>query len=60
MLRLREYKLPDGEVVKVGRERFLAPEILMNPSIAGIEHDGCGEMVFKSINVLLPPRRAAT
>jgi actin-related protein 2 len=45
--------LPDGEVVKVGRERFLAPEILMNPGIAGIESDGCGEMIFKSINVLI-------
>lgn len=22
----------------------------MNPSIAGLENDGCGEMIFKSIN----------
>jgi hypothetical protein len=45
--------LPDGEKIKIGRERFMGPEILMNPGIAGLEMDGCGEMVFKSINVSL-------
>ena len=38
----RTFKLPDGQVVKVGRERFMAPEILMNPMSGGIEADGCG------------------
>ena len=38
----RTFKLPDGQIVKVGRERFMAPEILMNPMSGGIEADGCG------------------
>ena len=29
----------------------MASEILMNPSVAGKEADGCGEMVFNCINV---------
>ena len=45
------YSLPDGEKIKVGRERFLATEILMNPGVAGLEQNGCGAMIFKSINV---------
>ena len=28
----KEYKLPSGETIIIGRERFEAPEILMNPS----------------------------
>ena len=28
-----EYKLPDGQTIIVGRERFEAPEILMNPNL---------------------------
>lgn len=29
----------------------MAPEMLMNPMVAGLEMDGCGEMVFKCITV---------
>lgn len=32
----KTYKLPDGLEVKLGRERFLAPEILFNPQLAGL------------------------
>ena len=49
----REYVLPDGEKIKVGPERFMAAEILFNPAVDGLEVDGCGEMVFKSINVVV-------
>lgn len=45
----KSYKLPDGLEVKIGRERFLAPEILFNPQLAGLENDGCGDMVFNCI-----------
>jgi|688.fasta_scaffold1299301_2 hypothetical protein len=31
----------------------MAPEMLMNPQIAGLEMDGCGEMVFKCITVII-------
>jgi len=29
----KEYKLPDGKTILLGRERFEAPEILNNPNI---------------------------
>lgn len=38
----RSFTLPDGETIKLGPERFLASELLMNPSIDGHEVDGCG------------------
>ena len=44
--------MPDGQIIKLGRERFEAPEILMDPTKAGLETIGCGEMVFKSISVI--------
>lgn len=38
----RTFKLPDGAEIKIGRERFMAPEIIMNPITAGYEYDGVG------------------
>ena len=29
----KEYKLPNGETIIIGRERFEAPEILFNPAL---------------------------
>eukprot|EP01017_Pseudomicrothorax_dubius_P029072 TRINITY_DN3502_c0_g1_i1.p1 TRINITY_DN3502_c0_g1~~TRINITY_DN3502_c0_g1_i1.p1 ORF type:complete len:390 (+),score=120.72 TRINITY_DN3502_c0_g1_i1:138-1307(+) len=45
-----EYMLPDQSLIKIGRERFDAPEILFTPALAGKEMKGCGELVFDSIN----------
>jgi len=45
----KEYVLPDGSVITLGRERFMAPEILMNPSLIELEDDGLCEMIYKSI-----------
>ena len=36
------FELPDGAKVKVGRERFMAPEMLFNPMTGGKEADGVG------------------
>lgn len=30
----------------------MAPEMLFNPQVAGLEMDGCGEMIFKCITVI--------
>ncbi|KAL6062167.1 Alpha-centractin [Balamuthia mandrillaris] len=43
------YKLPDGEVIEIGPERFRAPEILFNPSIIGSEYSGLHETLVNSI-----------
>lgn len=46
------YELPDGRVIKLGRERFEAPEVLFQPELADVESQegGMGEMLFKMIN----------
>lgn len=45
----REYKLPNGDIILIGRERFQAPEILMNPGLIEVDQDGMAEMIYKSI-----------
>jgi hypothetical protein len=45
----KEYKLPDGQVIIVGRERFEAPEILMNPSLVDDESEDCATMIYNAI-----------
>lgn len=43
------YRLPDGNCVYVGVEKFQAPELLFNPSIIGTEQPGIHEILFKAI-----------
>lgn len=45
----KEYVLPSGDTIILGRERFMAPEILMNPALIELEDDGIVEMIYKSI-----------
>lgn len=44
-----EYVLPDGNKLKIGTERFRAPEILFNPEIIGTEYPGVHQMVVDAI-----------
>lgn len=44
-----EYKLPNGQTILCGRERFEAPEILFNPTLLEMEDDDMATMVYKSI-----------
>jgi actin-related protein 2 len=46
---MENYTLPDGRVIKLGRERFEAPEALFNPSLIDVEGLGMGDMVFDMI-----------
>lgn len=36
----KNYKLPDGQVVTIGNERFRCPEILFQPNVVGMEIPG--------------------
>lgn len=45
----KEYVLPNGNTIRLGRERFMAPEILLKPSLIESEDDGLVEMIYKSI-----------
>ena len=47
-----DYVLPDGRKIKVGAERFRAPEILFQPHLIGSEYAGVhmclSDAIFKS------------
>jgi len=44
-----KYKLPDGNIVEIGAERFRAPEILFHPDLIGEEYSGIHECLVNSI-----------
>lgn len=48
---VEEYTLPDGRKIKIGRERFEAPEAMFNPSLIGVDTrtGGMSDMVFNMI-----------
>eukprot|EP01121_Diplochlamys_sp_Union-15-3_P001867 TRINITY_DN1161_c0_g1_i3.p1 TRINITY_DN1161_c0_g1~~TRINITY_DN1161_c0_g1_i3.p1 ORF type:complete len:394 (-),score=70.09 TRINITY_DN1161_c0_g1_i3:68-1249(-) len=43
------FTLPDGRVIKVGRERYMAPEALFTPNLIDIDGMGVGEALFSCI-----------
>ncbi|MCJ1225932.1 Actin-like protein [Toensbergia leucococca] len=45
-----EFVLPDGNKIRVGPERFRAPEILFDPEIIGLEYPGIHQIVVDAIN----------
>lgn len=45
-----EYVLPDGNRLRVGQERFRAPEILFDPELIGLEYPGIQQIVTDAIN----------
>jgi len=46
---MQPYELPDGRVIKVGAERFEAPEALFEPSRIGVELPGLSQQLFNTI-----------
>ncbi|XP_023248173.1 actin-related protein 2 isoform X3 [Copidosoma floridanum] len=46
---VESYTLPDGRVIKVGGERFSAPEALFQPHLINVEAQGIAELVFDTI-----------
>lgn len=47
---IKKYELPDGRIIKMGAERYEAPELLFNPSLGDCESGGIHEMLFGMIN----------
>jgi actin-related protein 2 len=45
----KEYRLPDGNLINVGRERFEAPECLFNPMLIDVESVGISNLIYDSI-----------
>ncbi|QKD57247.2 actin-related protein, ARP2 class [Fusarium oxysporum Fo47] len=46
---VKEYTLPDGRIVRVGSERFEAPECLFQPHLVNSESPGLSEILFNTI-----------
>merc|ERR1719334_2852236 len=46
---VQPFQLPDGRIIKVGRERFEASEVLFDPDKAGVEGEGLHELLFNSV-----------
>lgn len=46
---VESYTLPDGRVIKVGSERFEAPECLFQPHLVDVEQPGMAEFLFNTI-----------
>ena len=45
----KEFKLPDGKMIRIGRERFEAGEALFRPKVAGVEDYGFHEKIYNVI-----------
>jgi actin-related protein 2 len=43
------YQLPDGRIIRVGGERFEAPEVLFQPHLIDVEGAGMSELLFNVI-----------
>jgi len=47
---VESYNLPDGRVIRVGGERFEAPEVLFEPHLIDVEGGGMADQLFDCIN----------
>ncbi|BGP26044.1 actin binding protein [Rhodotorula toruloides] len=46
---VENYELPDGRVIKVGSERYEAPECMFQPHLVDVEQPGVAEMLFNTV-----------
>eukprot|EP01002_Notosolenus_urceolatus_P003059 NODE_1809_length_1292_cov_20.427192_g1498_i0.p1 GENE.NODE_1809_length_1292_cov_20.427192_g1498_i0~~NODE_1809_length_1292_cov_20.427192_g1498_i0.p1 ORF type:complete len:380 (+),score=55.55 NODE_1809_length_1292_cov_20.427192_g1498_i0:120-1259(+) len=44
-----QYRMPDGTILALGAETFKAPELLFNPSLAGLEFPGVHQVLIETI-----------
>ncbi|CAH8592948.1 unnamed protein product [Heterobilharzia americana] len=45
------YRLPDGQVLNIGNERFRAPEVMFDPKLAGYEMNGIHTATSQTISL---------
>lgn len=46
---VKKFTLPDGKIIKIGRERFQASEAMFNPNMADVHGDGVSNMIYNAI-----------
>eukprot|EP00249_Psilotum_nudum_P014197 c24714_g1_i2 orf=218-1315(+) len=51
---IEKYTLPDGQVISIGRERFLIGEALFQPSLLGFEDYGIVDQLIRSVSLCVP------
>lgn len=49
---VENYELPDGRIIKVGGERFEAPEALFQPHLIDVDGVGVAELLFNTIQAV--------
>ena len=54
---VQRYQLPDGRMLDVGAQRFMAPEALFSPDLVSSDSLGLSHLVFACIQVGLRMRR---
>jgi actin-related protein 2 len=47
---IEQYKLPDGRIIKLGAERYEAPEALFQPRLIDVDSGGVADLLFNCIN----------
>ncbi|KAJ5074659.1 actin-10-related [Anaeramoeba ignava] len=45
----KDYELPDGQIIQIGKERFLSTECLFKPSLIEMEEDSIDKILYNSI-----------
>ncbi|SCV73678.1 BQ2448_6108 [Microbotryum intermedium] len=55
---IESYTLPDGRVIKVGSERYEAPECMFQPHLVDVEQEGVAEMLYNTIQAAPLDNRA--
>ncbi|KAF8757719.1 Actin actin-like protein [Rhizoctonia solani] len=55
---VESYTLPDGRTIKIGAERFEAPECMFQPHLVDVEQPGVAEMLFQTIQSAAVDTRA--
>lgn len=46
----KDYELPDGTIISLGKEKVMAPEILFKPELFDIKDDGIDKKIIASIS----------
>lgn len=46
----KEYNLPDGKKIILGKERIICTEIMFNPKIIGKDYPGIHQLIYESIS----------
>ena len=44
-----KFDLPDGQAIEIGTERFIAPEIMFDPNLLGLQQPSVTELIHQTL-----------